>query len=789
MSGYKSRFFIAVILVMLLSESFFGQSRVRYDNKQIFLSGANVAWVNFAADIGKGTTNINAFKQIFSDVHKNGGNCMRLWLHTAASNSPEFDSRGMVTGPGRYTISDLRSILDEAQKNKIGLMLCLWSFDMLRISFGKTVTDRGYLMLTDTAYTNAYVRNSLIPMVNEVKGHPAILAWEIFNEPEGMSNEYGWEMTYHVPMSNIQRFINLTVGAIHKSDSTALVTNGSWCLKAQSDVIASANEVNRAAEITNNLTSNQKEKIEEAFNKKYGYKISAEKIIENYYGSAAADMNYYRDDRLISAGGNIKGTLDFYTVHYYNWANIPYSPFHFPAAHWGLNKPLAIAEFFIEDTFGIPALALYKNLIDNGYAGALAWAWYGNPETQALVRASTNFLFRYNNEDVDLDPHTGKLFYFTASKTVIEKGDSVVLYWGASKGSTVKLNGVEVNYIDSLTVTPKVTTEYKMVTSGEVTDTMTITIMIQPSGKILSFSAYPAKIAMGEKTTLSWKSTNGSSLKLNGSSVSQEGEKEFTINGDSKFVLSASGEITDTAVINLNLLPAEFINRCLNAKVYVSSSEKGVNENPLNMVDGTLATKWSSAYADQQWFLIDLARQHVINKLVLRWDVNYAKKYRVGISDDSLNWSIAVVNFASPGGTEVIDNLTEKGRYIKVMLDQRATKLGSALYEFEAYGKQSGITSINKNETSVPGQFALSQNFPNPFNPVTKISFTVPYKAKTLIKIFDLLGNEVRELLNEEKNTGRYDLTFNAAELASGIYFCRLVAGGYSHTIKMIYLK
>lgn len=785
----KSRLFRILLFICIIAPLLSGQSRIKYNGRQIFLSGANVAWVNFAGDIGRGNTNIAAFRQMFSDLHQNGGNCMRLWLHTNGAVTPEFDSKGMVTGPGKYTLSDLRLILDEAQKNKISLMLCLWSFDMLRISYGKSITDRAMLMLTDTAYTKAYINNSLIPMINDIKGHPAILAWEIFNEPEGMSNEFGWDFNYHIPMLNIQRFINLTTGAIHRADSAALVTNGSWCFKAQSDIIASENSGNSLEKNNSAPTSDEKIRIEKTFKTKYGSDMPAEKIIEKYSPDAVTDMNYYRDDRLMSAGGDQKGILDFYTVHYYNWANVPLSPFHFPVAHWGLNKAIAIAEFFIEDTFGYTAAELYSNLIQNGYAGALAWAWYGSSSTQALVRASTTNLYRYFNEDVDLDPHSGKLLYFIASKSLIEKGDTCLLLWGASAGSKVFLDGAAVDLKGSIKVVPKVTTTYKILTTGEISDSGTVTITLQPSGKILSFSAYPPNVAYGEKTILSWTSSLGSSIKLNGAAVQANGEKEFTITDNNQFTLNASGDIKDSSKITVNVRLPEMINRCLFAKVIVSSSEKGANENPKNMVDGNLNTRWSSANADQQWFFVDLGRQHVINKFILRWSPYYAKKYRIGVSEDSLNWSIAAVSTTSTGGTEEIMNLNETGRYIKVMLDQRGTTFGFSLLEFEAFGRQIAATNVLENREYSITDYSLQQNYPNPFNPSTKIKFTVPVKGRVTLKIYDILGNEISVLINEDKNPGAYEADFKAKNLASGTYFCRLISGSYVRTVKMQLVK
>ncbi len=169
-------------------------------------------------------------------MHDAGGNALRWWLHTNGTVTPVFNDSGYPPGPGTGTIAIFHRALDVAWQREVGVILCLWSFDMLRSSNSATVLNRNRLMLTDTAYTCAYIDQSLIPMVQALKGHPAIIAWEIFNEPEGMSNEFGWSDVQHVPMSDIQRFVNLCAGAIHRTDPAAQVTNGSWSFKALSDV-------------------------------------------------------------------------------------------------------------------------------------------------------------------------------------------------------------------------------------------------------------------------------------------------------------------------------------------------------------------------------------------------------------------------------------------------------------------------------------------------------------------------------------------------------------------------
>jgi len=98
----------------------------------------------------------------------------------------------------------------------------------------------------------------------------------------------------------------------------------------------------------------------------------------------------------------------------------------------------------------------------------------------------------------------------------------------------------------------------------------------------------------------------------------------------------------------------------------------------------------------------------------------------------------------------------------------------------------SDVIKINLN---TPTEFALMQNYPNPFNPSTRIVFQIPKSENVLLKIYDMLGNEVVSLLDEEKEPGKYEIEFNASHLSSGIYFYTLRAGTYINTKKMILIK
>ena len=84
-----------------------------------------------------------------------------------------------------------------------------------------------------------------------------------------------------------------------------------------------------------------------------------------------------------------------------------------------------------------------------------------------------------------------------------------------------------------------------------------------------------------------------------------------------------------------------------------------------------------------------------------------------------------------------------------------------------------GIVGV-EDETTLPKEFALEQNYPNPFNPSTVISYQLPVGGDVMLKVYDILGNEIATLIDEFKPAGRYEVEYNASSLPSGVYFYQL---------------
>ena len=98
------------------------------------------------------------------------------------------------------------------------------------------------------------------------------------------------------------------------------------------------------------------------------------------------------------------------------------------------------------------------------------------------------------------------------------------------------------------------------------------------------------------------------------------------------------------------------------------------------------------------------------------------------------------------------------------------------------------VKNIN-GANALPVTYTLYQNYPNPFNPTTTISFSVPKTSLVTIKVYDILGRELKTLVNEEKAAGNYNVKFNGANLSSGVYFYRMQAGDFVQTRKLMLMK
>ncbi|MGE5810776.1 MAG: sugar-binding protein, partial [Ignavibacteria bacterium] len=139
-----------------------------------------------------------------------------------------------------------------------------------------------------------------------------------------------------------------------------------------------------------------------------------------------------------------------------------------------------------------------------------------------------------------------------------------------------------------------------------------------------------------------------------------------------------------------------------------------------------------------------------------------------------------VMKFADTENTSYTDENPEGNIYYAV----RAVDIHGNLSPLASV-----LTDVEEEGNKIPSEFALNQNFPNPFNPSTKIRYEIPAESKVLVKIYDVLGRELITLINQYQKRGSYEVEWNAVNNASGIYFYSITAGNFHHVKKMVLIK
>ncbi len=318
----------------------------QYNGKKIFFSGTNLAWADYNSDVGDSPLDENAWRKAVEGTRAAGGNAIRWWLFNNMSQSPAIDeSSHLVSGLKASTVANMKKALDIAEEYGVMVSMCLFSHNLMEPNQWGIYTDdkldiEANRKLFDDEGTTAFIDNALVPVVKAIGNHNALMTWEVFNEPEGMTSECGGWTTQKMALAKIQKFTNKVAAAIHAIDSDLLVSTGSVNIQYQ---------------------------------------------------------KYWNDTALVAAGGEANGTLDFLQTHYYPYYQADgISPFiNTPAqlaSKYGFdaNKPLVIGEFpasgWKGDTYTSSMAAktelsteeCYRKAFDNGYAGALAWQYIGD---------------------------------------------------------------------------------------------------------------------------------------------------------------------------------------------------------------------------------------------------------------------------------------------------------------------------------------------------------------------------------------------------------------------------
>ena len=176
------------------------------------------------------------------------------------------------------------------------------------------------------------------------------------------------------------------------------------------------------------------------------------------------------------------------------------------------------------------------------------------------------------------------------------------------------------------------------------------------------------------------------------------------------------------------------------------------------------------------------------NSVVLNWITatelnNYGFEVERSKTQDARGETWEKIGFVIGAGTT-----TEPHIY---SFNDKLVTAGKYLYRLKQIDNEGTFEYSNIVEVSFmePTEFSLEQNYPNPFNPVTTISFTVPEPGNVKLKVFDLLGQEVKTVVNEYKEAGAYSVSFDASNLNSGMYIYKIEYGSFTQTRKMTLLK
>jgi hypothetical protein len=273
------------------------------------------------------------------------------------------------------------------------------------------------------------------------------------------------------------------------------------------------------------------------------------------------------------------------------------------------------------------------------------------------------------------------------------------------------------------------------------------------------------------------------------------GQIQFPVNGSA---------VTTTGATMLNFAPA--------ASYMPSTGETFVfwqRKNSLQSVIGVYGQKFSAtgtrlwadsgftvkpldgnSFSSLSTFTKDTSVLGYYMEIVTAGNTGLAKAFKLN-RDGVLQWggSILTPGAYVSGKGRMSSAINSSGMSMLAFQDNRNDAGGMYAQNINFNGTFGGPTGIINLNGLTPEKYSLSQNYPNPFNPATKIKFEIAKNSLVSIKIFDLLGREVKNLVNDNLTAGSYEVTFNASEFSSGVYFYKMVSGDFSQIKKMMLLK
>ncbi|MGA2296612.1 MAG: family 20 glycosylhydrolase [FCB group bacterium] len=220
-------------------------------------------------------------------------------------------------------------------------------------------------------------------------------------------------------------------------------------------------------------------------------------------------------------------------------------------------------------------------------------------------------------------------------------------------------------------------------------------------------------------------------------------------------------------------------------RVVASSVDTANGSKVDNVIDANYNTRWTSAIGDSEWVYVDLEDIYNITRVKLVWFRDTPLEYKIQTSFDAQDWTTI---YSPEGGGKWIDDFSDlkgKGRFVRILCSKNSSVTGYSLWELEVYD-----SILIKSSIVEPNIIASDPVcFPNPVSKIMKINYILDKQSKVDLNIFDLEGNIVAELVNEEQSAGSYYTLWNTGTLSNGTYFCRIGIGKYIKTFKIELIK
>ncbi len=301
-----------------------------------------------------------------------------------------------------------------------------------------------------------------------------------------------------------------------------------------------------------------------------------------------------------------------------------------------------------------------------------------------------------------------------------------------------------------------------------------------------------------------------------------EGEKQILASVDGVLVLHTNPDAEEmctvmigTEKVSENMLPVD-PSLPANALVFVKGSATAKNQGWDNAVDGdfdgwdgTTTARGSKVDAGPAWGIFQFAGQGIMqfDRVIIqtdngtdddRYEMRQATRIEIlisttGTADGDFT---SIKTLYRTNGKLKCDLLKEmvSARYVKVMLHEPVWQTGAwrQIVEFQVHtSARHGAMPVAETAAlaALPQTFQLEQNYPNPFNPVTSLRYQLPQDVHVMLAIFDISGQQVARLVDENQSAGWHSVKWNAAGMPSGVYFARIVAGEFSDVKQMMLVK